>query len=65
MSIVFSILGIVVCGVLGGMTAWAIVAALGLGGTMGAIVAAIIGMFAAFALWAAGSSLLRAVGWIR
>jgi hypothetical protein len=65
MSIVLSIVGIFICGALGGTAAWALVAALGLTGTMGAIVTAVAGMVAAFALWVAGSSLLRTLGWIR
>ena len=48
-SILASILGIVVCGGLGGVTAWAVVTAAGLGGTFGSIVAAIIGMVVATA----------------
>ncbi len=61
-SILASILGIVVCGGLGGVTAWAVVTAAGLGGTFGSIVAAIIGMVVATAAWAAGTALLRKLG---
>ena len=61
-SILARILGIVVCGGLGGVTAWAVVTAAGLGGTFGSIVAAIIGMVVATAAWAAGTALLRKVG---
>ena len=64
-SIVGSILGILVCGVGGGLAAWALVNALGIGGVFGAIAAAGIGMVVATALWAGGSSLLRAWGWLR
>jgi hypothetical protein len=63
-SILASITGIVVCGGLGGIAAWALVAALGFGGTPGALVAAVVGMVVAFVAWAAGTSLLRALGWI-
>lgn len=63
-SILASIAGIVVCGGLGGIAAWALVTALGLEGAPGAILAAIAGMVAAFAAWVAGTSLLRALGWI-
>ena len=58
-SILGSLLGIVVCGGVGGLAAWAIVSFAGLHGTFGAIVAAIIGMLAATALWAAGVWLLN------
>lgn len=64
-TIVGSIIGILVCGVLGGFGAWALVATLGLSGLAAAIVAAIAGITIATALWVAGSSLLRALGWIR
>ena len=60
-----SILGIFVCGVAGGFAAWMLVAALGAEGVSGALLAAVIGMVVATALWAGGSSLLRALGWIR
>ena len=65
MSLVMSIVGIVVCGVLGGTLAWAIVATLGWTGTFGALIAAILGMVAAFLFWVGGTSLIRAFGWIR
>jgi hypothetical protein len=64
-SILGSALGILVCGGIGGVAAWAVVAALGWDGTLGAVVAAIIGMVIATAMWAAGTSLLRALRWIR
>jgi hypothetical protein len=64
-SVVGSILGIAVCGVAGGYAAWMLVMALGAEGVFGAIAAAVIGMVLATALWAGGTSLLRAVGWIR
>ena len=60
-SIVGSILGIVVCGGVGGIVAWAVVASLGWDGTLGAIAAAIIGMVVATAAWVALTSLLRTV----
>jgi hypothetical protein len=64
-SIVASILGIVICGSIGGVSAWAIVTALGWSGTPGSIVAAIIGMVVATAAWAAGTALLRKLGALR
>ena len=64
-SIIGSVLGILVCGSLGGGIAWAVVGMLGLAGAAGAIVAAVIGMVVAVAAWAAGSVALRAAGWIK
>ena len=64
-SVLGSIVGIVLCGVAGGFAAWMLVAALGVDGVVGALAAAVIGMVMATALWAGGSSLLRALGWIR
>jgi hypothetical protein len=64
-SVLGSILGILVCGVAGGFAAWMLVAALGIGGVVGALAAAAIGMVVATALWAGGSTLMRALGWIR
>jgi hypothetical protein len=64
-SIVGSILGIFVCGSAGAVAAWALVAALGQDGVVGAILAAVIGMIVATALWAVGTTLLRNWGWLR
>jgi len=64
-SIVGSLLGILVCGGAGGITAWWLVTALGQDGVPGAILAAVVGMVVATALWAGGSSLLRAWGILR
>ena len=64
-SVLGSIVGIVLCGVAGGFAAWMLVAALGVDGVVGALAAAVIGMVMATALWAGGSSLLRALGWLR
>ena len=64
-SLLGSILGILVCGVGGGFAAWALVTALGLVGVLGAVAAAVVGMVVATALFAGGTTLLRAAGWIR
>ena len=64
-SMLGSILGILVCGVAGGYAAWTAVSALGIDGVLGAILAAVIGMVVATALWAGVTSLLRALGWVR
>jgi hypothetical protein len=64
-SLLGSIIGIIVCGGVGGVSAWALVTALGWDGLPGAIAAAIIGMIVATAAWAAGTTLLRTLGLIR
>ena len=64
-SIVPNIVGIVVCGGFGGFTAWAFVTWLGMGGTFGAIVAALLGTVIATAGFAAATALLRAQGRIK
>jgi len=58
-SLLSSLLGIVTCGGIGGLTAWWIVTLAGFNGTFGAIVAAVVGMFVATALWAGGVWLLN------
>ena len=65
MAIVWSVVGILVCGGLGGFAAWVVVTSLDLAGTAGAIAAVVIGMVIAVALWAGLTSLLRAGGWVR
>jgi len=64
-SIFVSIIGILICGVAGGFSAWMLVSKVGIDGVVGAFIAAIIGMIVATALWAGGAALLRALGWIR
>lgn len=65
MAIVWSVIGIVICGGLGGFAAWAFVSSMGWVGTAGAIAASVLGMAVAVALWAGLTSLLRAMGRIR
>jgi hypothetical protein len=60
-SMLASILGIALCGGIGGVTAWAVVGALGVEGVAGAVLAAIVGMVVAFAAWTAGTALLSAI----
>jgi hypothetical protein len=60
-SIVGSVLGIVLCGGVGGVVAWATVALMGWTGTLAAIAAAIVGMVVATAAWIALTSLLRSL----
>ena len=65
MGIVWSVIGIFICGGIGGFAAWAFVTALGWAGIPGALAAAVIGMVVAVALWTGGTALLRSLGWIR
>jgi hypothetical protein len=60
-----SIAAIVVCGGLGGFLAWAVVRTLDIEGVAAAIVAAVIGMIVATALWIGGAWALRASGIVR
>ena len=64
-SIFISIIAILICGVAGGYSAWLLVANLGIDGVAGALVAAVIGMVVATALWAGGSAVVRGFGRIR
>jgi hypothetical protein len=57
-----NILGIAICGVLGGLSAWAVVAWAGLAGVVGALVALFTGMVIATAAFATGIAILRALG---
>jgi hypothetical protein len=57
-----SVFGIVLCGGVGGIAAWAVVTLMGWDGTIGGIVAAVIGMVVATAVWTATTSLLRMLG---
>ena len=65
MGIVWSVVGIFICGGLGGFAAWALVTGLGLTGTAGAIAAAVVGMVIAVALWTGLTSLLRTLHMIK
>jgi len=64
-SIVFSILGILVSGTVGGLAGWSVVTLLGFTGVGGALVAASIGMVVATAVWIGLTVLLRALGFLR
>ena len=57
-----SLVGILVCGGIGGFVAWSTVNALAIEGVTGALAAAAIGMVVATALWIVGSWLLRVTG---
>ena len=59
LSIVASLAGVIVCGTIGGVAAWALVMWIGLGGVAGSIVAAIVGMVIAVAAWIVVATLAR------
>ena len=65
MGIVWSVIGIFICGGIGGFAAWTFVTAMGWAGVPGALAAAAVGMVVAAALWAGGTALLRTFGWVR
>ena len=60
-----SLLGILVCGGIGGFVAWLAVNALEMEGVMGALLAAAIGMVVATGLWIGGTWVLRAIGMLQ
>lgn len=65
MSMVYSILAILVCGGAGASVGFVVARGLGLGGISASLVAVLIGMVIATALWALGAALLRKLGWLR
>ena len=65
-SIFWSILGIVVSGLVGGIAGWYVITSLGWGdGVAGALVAAAIAMVVATGVWIAITVLLRSLGIVR
>ena len=61
-SIVWSLVGIVVSGLAGGVTGWAVISAFALSGVAAAIVAAVVGMVVATAVWTGLTVALRRFG---
>ena len=61
-SILWSVAGILVCGIAGGFAGWWLVDALGLAGVFAALVGAIVGMIVATATWVALTVVLRKLG---
>jgi hypothetical protein len=61
-SVLWSIAGILVCGIAGGVCGWWLVAALDLAGVFAALVGAMVGMVVATGTWAALIVLLRRLG---
>jgi Kef-type K+ transport system membrane component KefB len=65
MDILKSIVLIIIAGGVGGVAAWWLARAMGLDGTPGALIAAVIGMVLAVAFFAGLTTLLRHLGWVR
>ena len=64
-SVFYSIVGILLSGLAGGVAGWAVTALVGWNGTMGAFVAAVIGMVVATGVWIGITVLLRSLGLAR
>ena len=64
-SILWSVLGIVASGLCGGVAGWTVSSLLGWSGVGGALVAAVVGMVVAAAVWIGLTSLLRALRLLR
>jgi hypothetical protein len=61
-SVLWSVAGILVCGIAGGVCGWWLTAALALSGVSAALVGAIVGMVVATAAWVALTFVLRRFG---
>lgn len=64
-SILFSLLGILVSGLCGGVAGWALVQLFGLAGVPAALLAAVVGMVVATGVWVGVTVVLRALGMVR
>ena len=64
-SVLWSLVGIVVCGVAGAVCAWWLVGALGLAGVPAALVGAIVAMVIATAAWVGLTVVLRKLGMVQ
>jgi hypothetical protein len=60
-GIVFSVIGILVSGGFGGLAGWLLVSLAGWTGTPGAIVAIVVGMVVATAIWVGLTSAVRSL----
>ena len=61
-SILWSVVGILVSGLAGGLAGWSVIAALELTGAVGALIAAVIGMVVATGVWLGLTVALRKLG---
>ena len=65
MGIFWSIVGILVAGVVGGSAGWWMIGRMGFGGPLGAIVAVVTAMVVATAVWIAITVTVRRLGLVR
>jgi tetrahydromethanopterin S-methyltransferase subunit E len=65
MSYVRSGIAIVICAGIGAAVAWLVVSSIGLSGILGAVVATVVGMVLATALFAVGVVLGKALGYFK
>jgi hypothetical protein len=61
-SVLWSLAGILVCGIAGGVCGWWLVTSLGMSGVPAALVGAVVGMVVATAAWVALTYALRKLG---
>jgi hypothetical protein len=64
-SLVLSVLAILACGSGGALAGFALSRALGLAGVDAALLATVVGVAVAFALWVLGVVILSKLGWLR
>jgi hypothetical protein len=64
-SIFFSIVGILISGLSGGLAGWSVVALFGMGGVAAALLAAVVGMVVATGVWVGLTVVLRALGMVQ
>jgi hypothetical protein len=64
-SIALSVIGIILCGGIGGFAGWSLIFFSGWTGVVGALLAVAVGMVTATATWIAITSALRSLRWIR
>ena len=62
MRLLWNVVGIILCGTVGGVVGWAAMQLVGLQGTVAAILASIIGMGIATAAWLVLGLLVRSIG---
>ena len=61
-SVLWSVAGILLCGMAGGLCGWGLVTALGLNGVPAALLGAIVGMVVATGAWLGLTCVLRKLG---
>lgn len=64
-SIFFSVLGILVSGLCGGLAGWSVIGLIGMSGVAAALIAAVVGMVVATGVWVGLTVALRALGMVQ